>query len=59
MVKDSVLLRNIGSSSSIVFDVNLSSGGISLESSYNFGVFCLSLGAEDIILAIIAMLRSK
>ena len=55
----SSLQKDVSNIKSNVGDVSLSADGVDIENAYNFGVFGLSLGAAAVILAIIAMLRTK
>ena len=53
MQKDVSLIK------SQVGGIDTSSGNFDAETTYNFGVFGISLGAAGVILAIIAMVKRK
>jgi hypothetical protein len=55
----SSLQKDVTDIKSKIVGIDTSTGGISTEAAYNFGVFGLSLGAAGVILAIIAMIKRK
>jgi len=55
----SSLQKDVTEIKSKIGGIDSSSGEISTQTAYNFGVFGLSLGAAGVILAIIAMIKRK
>jgi hypothetical protein len=55
----SSLQKDVTDIKSKIGGLDSSTGEISTQTAYNFGVFGLSLGAAGVILAIIAMIKRK